>query len=143
MENRETIEIVTDFIFLGSKIIADGDCSHEIKRHLVLGREVMKNLDNVLKSRDINLRNELFRKVRLAEINNVVELKLHIRDAVAVLVDRQAQSAPYLLQLADLTAAGPQLGNGEHIRIIPPLLQRPLGEEKPPDIPLAILVLER
>ena len=49
------MEIVTDFIFLGSKITADGDCSHEIKRHLVLGRKVMTNLDNILKSRDIML----------------------------------------------------------------------------------------
>ena len=46
-------EEVADFIFLGSKIIADGDCSHEIKRHLLLGRKVMTNLDNILKSRDI------------------------------------------------------------------------------------------
>ena len=51
----ETMEIVTDFIFLGSKITADGDCSHEIKRHLLLGRKVMTNLDNTLKSRDITL----------------------------------------------------------------------------------------
>ena len=51
----ETVEIVTDFIFLGSKITADGDCSHEIKRHLLLGRKVMTNLDSILKSRDINL----------------------------------------------------------------------------------------
>ena len=51
----ETMEIVTDFIFLGSKITADGECSHEIKRHLVLGRKVMTNLDNILKSRDITL----------------------------------------------------------------------------------------
>ena len=49
----ETIEI--DFIFLGSKITADGDCSHEIKRHLLFGREAIANLDNVLKSRDITL----------------------------------------------------------------------------------------
>ena len=49
----ETIETVTDFIFLGSKITADGDCSHKIKRHLLLGRKAMTNLDNVLKSRDI------------------------------------------------------------------------------------------
>ena len=49
----ETMETVTDFIFLGSKIIADGDCSHEIKRHLLLGRKAMTNLDGVLKSRDI------------------------------------------------------------------------------------------
>ena len=49
----ETVETVADFIFLGSKIAADGDCSHEIKRRLLLGRKVMTNLDNVLKSRDI------------------------------------------------------------------------------------------
>ena len=51
----ETVETVADFIFLGSKITADGDCSHEIKRHLLLGRKVMTNLDNILKSRDITL----------------------------------------------------------------------------------------
>ena len=53
--NRETMETVTDFIFLGSKITADGDCSHEIKRCLVLGRKPMSNLDSILKSRDITL----------------------------------------------------------------------------------------
>ena len=52
---EEIMETVTDFIFLGSKITADGDCSHEIKRHLFLGRKAMKNLDRVLKSRDITL----------------------------------------------------------------------------------------
>ena len=51
----KTVETVSDFIFLGSKITADGDCSHEIKRHLLLGREVMTNLDSILKSRDITL----------------------------------------------------------------------------------------
>ena len=51
----QTMETVTDFIFLGSKITADGDCSHEIKRHLLLGRKAMTNLDRVLKSRDITL----------------------------------------------------------------------------------------
>ena len=51
----ETVEIVTDFIFLGSKITADGDCTHEIKRCLLLGRKIMTNLDSVLKSRDITL----------------------------------------------------------------------------------------
>ena len=51
----ETMETVTDFIFLGSRITADGDCSHEIKRHLLLGRKVMTNLGSVLKSRDITL----------------------------------------------------------------------------------------
>ena len=52
---REKVEAVMDFIFLGSKITADSDCSHEIKRHLLLGRKAMTNLDNVLKSRDITL----------------------------------------------------------------------------------------
>ena len=51
----ETVETVADFIFLGSKITADGDCSHEIKRHLLLGRKVMTNLDNIFKSRNITL----------------------------------------------------------------------------------------
>ena len=51
----ETVETVSDFIFLGSKIIADGDCMHEIKRRLLLGRKVMTNLDSILKSRDITL----------------------------------------------------------------------------------------
>ena len=51
--DRETVETVSDFIFLISKITADGDCSHEIKRHLLLGRKVMTNLDSILKSRDI------------------------------------------------------------------------------------------
>ena len=51
----ETVETVSDFILGGSKITADGDCSHEIKRHLLLGRKVMINLDSILKSRDITL----------------------------------------------------------------------------------------
>ena len=51
----ETVESVSDFIFLGSKITADGDCSHEIKRHLLLGKKVMSNLDSIFKSRDITL----------------------------------------------------------------------------------------
>ena len=58
----ETVETVSDFIFLGSKITADGDCSHEIKRHLFLGRKVMTNLDSILKSRDV-----LPTKVRLVK----------------------------------------------------------------------------
>ena len=52
---RKKVEAVTDFIFLGSKITVDGGCSHEIKRHLLLGRKVMTNLDNIFKSRDITL----------------------------------------------------------------------------------------
>ena len=59
----ETVETVADFIFLGSKITADGDCSHEIKRHLLLGRKVMTNVDSILKSRNITLPT----KVRLVE----------------------------------------------------------------------------
>ena len=51
----ETMELLRDFIFLGSKITADGDCSHEIKRHLLLGRKAITNLDSILKSRDITL----------------------------------------------------------------------------------------
>ena len=58
-----TVETVSDFIFLGSKITADGDCSHEIKRRLLLGRKVMTNLDSIFKSRDITLPT----KVRLVE----------------------------------------------------------------------------
>ena len=60
----ETVETVSDFIFLGSKITADGDCSHEIKRRLLLGRKVTTNLDSILKSRDITLSTK-FRLVRL------------------------------------------------------------------------------
>ena len=59
----EPVETVTDFIFLGSKITAHGDCSHEIKRHLLLGREVMTNLDSIFKNRDITLAT----KVRLVK----------------------------------------------------------------------------
>ena len=59
----ETVEIVADFIFLGSKITTDGDCSHEIKRRLLLGRKIMTNLDSILKSRDITLST----KVRLVK----------------------------------------------------------------------------
>ena len=59
----ETVETVSDFIFLGSKITADGDCSHEIKRRLVLGRKVMTNLDSIFKTRDITL----LRKVHLVK----------------------------------------------------------------------------
>ena len=55
MADRETVETVTDFIFLGSEITADGDCSHEIKRCLLLGRKAMTNLKSILKSRDITL----------------------------------------------------------------------------------------
>ena len=55
----ETVETVADFLYFGSKITADGDCSHEIKRHLLLGRKVMTNLDSIFKSRDITLTTEV------------------------------------------------------------------------------------
>ena len=55
MANRENMKAITDFLLLGSKITADGDCSHEIKRYLLLGRKVMTNLDSIFKSRDITL----------------------------------------------------------------------------------------
>ena len=58
--DEETMETVTDFIFLGSKITADGDCSHEIERHLLLGRKAMTNLDSILKSRDIMLPTKVY-----------------------------------------------------------------------------------
>ena len=58
--DRETMEAVTDFIFLDSKITVDGDCSHEIKRHLLLGRKAMTNLASILKSRNITLRTKVY-----------------------------------------------------------------------------------
>ena len=67
MANRETLATVTDFIFLGSKITADGDCSHKIKRRLFLGRKAKTNLDSIFKSRDITLPT----KVRLVKIMTV------------------------------------------------------------------------
>ena len=61
MANRwGKVEAVTDFIFLGSQITADGDCSHEIKRHLLLGRKAMTNLNSILKSRDITLPTKVY-----------------------------------------------------------------------------------
>ena len=74
MANRwETVETVTDFIFGGSKITADGDCSHEIKRRLLLGRKVMTNLDSILKIRDITLS----KKVRLVKAILEKEMATH------------------------------------------------------------------
>ena len=67
----ETMEIVTDFIFLGSQITADGDCSHEIKICLLLGRKVMTNLDSILKSRDITLPTKVHLVKAVVSINHV------------------------------------------------------------------------
>ena len=74
----ETVETVTDFIFGGSKISADGDCSHEIKRCLLLGRKVMTNLDSVLKSRDITLPTEV--QIVKAIVFLVVKYLIYVRD---------------------------------------------------------------
>ena len=60
MANREKMETGADFILLGSKITADGDCSHEIKRHLLLGRKALTNIDGILKSRDITLLTKVY-----------------------------------------------------------------------------------
>ena len=73
--NGETMETVKDFIFLGSKIIADGDCSHEIKRRLLLRGKVMTNLDSILKSRDITLPT----KVRLLRLRFFQQLCMDVR----------------------------------------------------------------
>ena len=76
--DAETMEIVMDFIFFGSKITAVGDCSHEIKRHLLLGRKVMTNLDSILKSRDITLPT----KVRL--VKAMIFPELHMDERVGL-----------------------------------------------------------
>ena len=69
----ETVETVSDFIFLGSKITADDDCSHEIKRRLLLRRKVMTNLDSILKSRDITLPTKVHQKVHQSFIKNQIQ----------------------------------------------------------------------
>ena len=71
MANTETMETMTDFIFLGSKITVDGDCSHEMKRYLFIGRKVMITLDSILKSRDITLPTQV-RIVKVMVITVVV-----------------------------------------------------------------------
>ena len=75
----EIMETVTDFIFLGSKITADGDCSHEIKRHLLLGREAMTNLVSILKSRDITLPTQvhLVKAIVFPAVMYTSELDIH------------------------------------------------------------------
>ena len=72
----ETVETVSDFIFWGSKITTDGDCNHEIKRHLLLGRKVMTKLDSIFKSRDITLPTKAWR----AAIHGVVKSRTRLSD---------------------------------------------------------------
>ena len=72
--DRETMETVTDFIFLGSRITADGGCSHKIKRHLLLGRKAMTNLDSILKSRDITLPTKVHMVKAIGSSNRHVQM---------------------------------------------------------------------
>ena len=77
----ETVETVSDFIFGGSKITVDGDCSHEIKRRLLLGRKVMTNLDSILKSRDTSLL-RLLAKIKCKSRDITLPTKVHLAKAV-------------------------------------------------------------
>ena len=102
----ETIETVTDFIFLDSKITADGDCSHETERRLLLGRQVMTNLDSILKSRDITLptkvhlvRGFFFFSPSSVQFSSVAQLCLTLCDPM----NRSTPDVPVHLQLPEFT----------------------------------------
>ena len=86
----ETMETVTDFSFLGSEISADGECSHEIKRHLLLGRKLMTNLDSILKSRDITLPPDLVKAMVFPVVMNGCE-SWTIKNAEGRRIDAFAQ----------------------------------------------------
>ena len=89
------VETVTDFMFLGSKITVDDDCSHEIKRHLLLGRKVMTNLDSILKSRDITLMTKVCRVK--AMVFPVVMYGCHVCESL--IIKKAEHHKPYALKL--------------------------------------------
>ena len=95
----ETVETVTDLSFRGSKITADGDCSHEIKRHLLLGRKVMTNLDSILKSRDIILPT----KVRLVKAMVFPVVEIHIFTYMNVRIGLQRKLSAEELMLSNFS----------------------------------------
>ena len=101
----ETVETVSDCIFLGSKIIADGDCSHEIKRHLLLGRKVMINLDSIFKSRDITLPT----KVRLVKAMVFPIVMYGCESWTVKKVSEVAQLCPTLCDPMDCSLPGSSL----------------------------------
>ena len=116
----ETVETVSDFIFLGSKITADGDCSHEIKRHVLLGRKVMANLDSMLKIRDI-----------------ILPTKVHLVSSVQF--SSVAQSCPTLYDPMDCSLPGSSVHGIFQARILewiacPPPGDRPDPGIKPPSL---------
>ena len=102
----ETIKTVRDFIFLGSKVTTDGDCSHEIKRHLLLGRKAMTNLDSILKSRDITLLTKvcLVKAIVFPAVMYASELDIHTDGAE----DLQSFPASGSFQMSQLSASGGQ-----------------------------------
>ena len=100
MANRwETMETVRDFIFLGSKITADGDCSHEIKRHLLLGRKALTNLESILKRRDITL---------LTNVHIVKGMVFPVEKAVAPYSSALAWKIPWTEEPGRLQSMGSQ-----------------------------------
>ena len=122
---RERVETVADFIFLGSRIMVDGDCSHEIKRHLLLGRTVMTNLDSILKSRDITLST----KVRL-----VSQSVSSVAQSCPTLCDPMNRSTPGLPvhhQLPEFTET--------HVHQVSDAIQpsHPLSSSSPPALNLS------
>ena len=121
MANRETMETVRDFIFLGSKITAGGDCSHDIKRHLLLGRKLMTNLNSILKTRDITLSTKVhlvkamvFPVVMYGCENWTVKEAEHLRiDAFELVVLEKTLESPW-----DCKEVQPVHPKGDHVLAI-------------------------
>ena len=97
----ETVETVADFIFLGSKITADGDCSHEIKRHLLLGRKVMTNLDSILKNRDKKKFLKLKKKKKTKPRDITLPTMVHLVKAMVFPVVTEPFQADFFHSLAE------------------------------------------